>query len=99
MKINFPSESRAVNAKWILDHHGPDALAHWVSEQPRVLITDTTMRFARLHVYDNIFRDAHQSLLATRVRTADLLNAAEETANVLHDAFSLEVLFFCKQQY
>jgi hypothetical protein len=36
-------------------------------------------------------RDAHQSLLATRVRTIDLLNACPETCRVLKDAFSLEV--------
>lgn len=36
-------------------------------------------------------RDAHQSLLATRVRTVDLLNCADETARVLHRAFSLEM--------
>jgi len=44
-------------------------------------------------VDDSLFlfsRDAHQSLLATRVRTFDLLNAAPETCEVLKDAFSLE---------
>jgi pyruvate carboxylase len=68
------------NAKAILDSQGPEAMAAWVrkTSQERVLITDTTMR------------DAHQSLLATRVRTTDLLSAASEAANVLHDAFSFE---------
>lgn len=42
------------------------------------LITDTT------------WRDAHQSLLATRVRTIDLLNIAPTTAHALKGAFSLE---------
>ena len=46
--------------------------------QPNVLITDTTMR------------DAHQSLLATRVRTEDLLAACAEASAVLHPAFSFE---------
>jgi pyruvate carboxylase len=48
-------------AKSILDSQGPEALASWVRQQSRVLLTDTTMR------------DAHQSLLATRVRTEDLV--------------------------
>jgi len=68
------------NAKAILDAHGPEAMATWVRQQSktRVLITDTTMR------------DAHQSLLATRVRTTDLLSVASEASRVLHDAFSFE---------
>lgn len=50
------------NAKAVLDRLGPSALAQWVKQQSssRVLVTDTTMR------------DAHQSLLATRVRTLDV---------------------------
>jgi len=44
-----------------------------------VLLTDTT------------FRDAHQSLLATRVRTVDLVRAAEPTARLLPNLFSLEM--------
>ena len=48
-------------AKSILDSQGPVALAAWVRQQSKVLLTDTTMR------------DAHQSLLATRVRTEDLI--------------------------
>jgi len=49
------------NAKRVLDQGGPEALAAWVKSQSRVLVTDTTLR------------DAHQSLLATRVRTEDLV--------------------------
>ena len=70
---------RQHSAKWILDHEGADAVRDWMKRQKRLLITDTTMR------------DAHQSLLATRVRTADLLAVAEETAVRLRDAFSLEM--------
>ena len=71
---------RAENAKSVLDARGPEAMAQWVREQSRgrVLVTDTTMR------------DAHQSLLATRVRTTDILSAASEASAVLHDAFSFE---------
>ena len=71
---------RPTNAKSVLDAEGPEAMARWVQRESRsrVLITDTTMR------------DAHQSLLATRVRTEDLLSACAETSAVLHSAFSLE---------
>ena len=51
------------------------AVADWVREQNDVLVTDTT------------FRDAHQSLLATRVRTKDMMNIASKTAEVFKDSF------------
>eukprot|EP00771_Trimastix_marina_P001024 gnl/Trimastix_PCT/207.p1 GENE.gnl/Trimastix_PCT/207~~gnl/Trimastix_PCT/207.p1 ORF type:complete len:1246 (+),score=513.85 gnl/Trimastix_PCT/207:34-3771(+) len=70
-----PSE----NAKSVLDRDGPDAVVDWIREQSRVLITDTTIR------------DAHQSLIATRMRTADMIGAAEEMSRALHDAFSIEM--------
>ncbi|RKP32583.1 pyruvate carboxylase [Metschnikowia bicuspidata] len=57
---------------------GPDQFAKRVREFNGTLITDTT------------WRDAHQSLLATRVRTIDLLNIAPSTAVALNGAFSLE---------
>ncbi|MFA8437623.1 pyruvate carboxylase [Pueribacillus sp. YX66] len=65
--------------KQILDNKGPEGLVDWVKAQNEVLLTDTT------------FRDAHQSLLATRVRTNDLLKIAEPTAHLLPDLFSLEM--------
>lgn len=65
--------------KQILDERGADGLARWILEQDDVLLTDTT------------FRDAHQSLLATRVRTHDLLEVADETARLMQGAFSLEM--------
>ncbi|MGG3921955.1 pyruvate carboxylase, partial [Geobacillus thermodenitrificans] len=75
------SEAEPIPAgtKQILDKHGPEGLVRWIQEQPRVLLTDTT------------FRDAHQSLLATRVRTVDLVRAAEPTARLLPNLFSLEM--------
>src|SRR5699024_6588540 len=63
--------------KQILDKHGPEYLSKWLKEQPNTLLTDTT------------FRDAHQSLLATRVRTHDLVGIADETARLLPDLFSM----------
>jgi len=50
-----------------------------LQSKTRVLLTDTTMR------------DAHQSLLATRVRTVDLLEGIEIANTTLADAFSLEL--------
>lgn len=65
--------------KQILEEKGPEGVAKWMKEQEEVLLTDTT------------FRDAHQSLLATRVRTKDLLNIAEPTAQLLPNLFSMEM--------
>lgn len=66
------------NAKSVLDARGPEALALWVKENKKVLLTDTTMR------------DAHQSLVATRVRTEDLVKGAAVANELLKDAFSFE---------
>ena len=57
---------------------GAEGFARWMREHPRVLLTDTTMR------------DAHQSLFATRMRTADMLAVAPHYARLLPDLFSLE---------
>jgi pyruvate carboxylase len=64
--------------KQLLDEQGPEALARWAKAHRGVLFTDTTMR------------DAHQSLLATRVRTHDLLKIAPATARLGAGLFSLE---------
>ena len=68
------------NAKSVLDRDGPEALATWIraNSPTKTFITDTTLR------------DAHQSLLATRMRTIDLLAGCPEASHVLHDAFSFE---------
>ncbi|MCY1068903.1 pyruvate carboxylase [Nannocystis sp. RBIL2] len=63
----------------LLREKGPKAFAAAVRAHPGLLLTDTT------------WRDAHQSLLATRVRTIDLLAIAPATARVLAPAFSLEM--------
>lgn len=65
--------------KQILDEQGPEGLAKWLKDQKEVLLTDTT------------FRDAHQSLLATRVRTTDLISISESTARLLPNLFSVEM--------
>ncbi len=58
---------------------GPEGLVKWILNQKKVLITDTT------------FRDAHQSLLATRMRTYDMLKVAKATAHIEKDIFSFEM--------
>src|SRR5262249_36771168 len=58
---------------------GPERFAAWVREQGRLLVTDTT------------FRDAHQSLLATRMRTYDMLRIAPVYAAQHAGLFSLEM--------
>jgi pyruvate carboxylase len=65
-------------AKQIFDRLGPEQFAAWMREQKRVLVTDTTMR------------DAHQSLLATRIRTYDIAAIAESYASGLPQLLSLE---------
>lgn len=64
--------------KAIFDSRGAEGLAKWVLEQNQVLITDTTMR------------DAHQSLLATRVRSQDMLRVLETSAKKMPQFFSYE---------
>ena len=65
--------------KQLLDTKGPEAVKQWVLDQKKLLITDTTMR------------DAHQSLLSTRMRTRDLVKGADGVAEILNDCFSLEM--------
>ena len=65
--------------KVLLDRLGPEGFVRWIKEQKRLLITDTT------------FRDAHQSLLATRVRTYDLLRIADATQKLMPGLFSMEM--------
>ena len=65
--------------KQLLDEKGPKAVSQWVLEQKKLLLTDTTMR------------DAHQSLLATRMRTRDMVKGADGMADILRDCFSLEM--------
>jgi len=63
----------------ILLEQGPAGYAKYVREHKGLMVTDTT------------WRDAHQSLLATRVRTEDLLRCAPYSNAVLANAFSMEM--------
>jgi pyruvate carboxylase len=58
---------------------GPEAFSQWIYNQNKTFITDTT------------FRDGHQSLLATRVRTHDMLKVAEGFSKAFPNLFSMEV--------
>jgi pyruvate carboxylase len=64
--------------KQLLDELGPKAFAEWMKKEKRLLITDTTMR------------DAHQSLLATRMRSYDMQAVAKSYAANLPTMFSME---------
>ncbi len=61
-----------------LEKHGPEAFSKWMRGSKKVLITDTTMR------------DAHQSLLATRMRTDDIVAVAGAYSKALPELLSLE---------
>jgi pyruvate carboxylase len=65
--------------KQILDARGPEGVVKWLRSDRRVRFTDTT------------WRDAHQSLLATRLRTYDLARVAGGTAHLMSNFFSLEM--------
>ena len=73
------SNQKIVTAKDILDKEGSKAVSKWVQQQQSVLLTDTT------------FRDAHQSLLATRVRTHDIEKIAAQTQLAIPQLFSSEM--------
>ncbi|MGR3445059.1 pyruvate carboxylase [Thalassococcus profundi] len=62
----------------LLDEKGPQAVADWMAAQKQLLLTDTTMR------------DGHQSLLATRMRSIDMIKAAPAYAHNLPGLFSVE---------
>lgn len=76
-KIDRPGVQRG--SKQILDERGPDGLVNWIKDNKRLLITDTTLR------------DAHQSLMATRVRTNDMYDISKALSVLGNDLFSLEM--------
>jgi len=70
---------RASGTRQLLNRLGPEKFAEWTRGQSRLLVTDTT------------FRDAHQSLMATRVRSYDLLRIADYVSKELPQLFSMEM--------
>lgn len=75
----LPNMAPPAGTRQLLLKLGPKKFAAWARKEKRLLITDTT------------FRDAHQSLMATRVRTHDLLTTANAVAQRLPGLFSLEM--------
>lgn len=74
-----PSGRPLTGLKYMLDKEGPEAVSKWILSQKKLLISDTTLR------------DAHQSLLSTRMRSRDMIKGAEGTADILRDCYSLEM--------
>jgi len=63
----------------LLDRLGAGGFAQWTRNQKKLLVTDTT------------FRDAHQSLMATRMRTREMMGIANYVSHHLHGLYSLEM--------
>ena len=74
-----PSTIEKRSMRSILLNEGPEGMAKAVRENKGLMIMDTT------------WRDAHQSLLATRMRTQELERCAEATNEVMKNAFALEM--------
>ncbi|MEX0286690.1 MAG: pyruvate carboxylase [Paracoccaceae bacterium] len=71
-------DAPAYGTRNLLEQKGPQAVANWMKAQRQVLVTDTTMR------------DGHQSLLATRMRSYDMIRVAPAYSAALPQLFSIE---------
>ncbi len=74
-----PAQAPPKGSRQVFQERGPERFSEWIRQQERLLLTDTT------------FRDAHQSLLATRLRTRDMLRVADAYARLCPDLFSIEM--------
>ncbi|HXC05022.1 MAG TPA: pyruvate carboxylase [Bacteroidia bacterium] len=74
-----PAQPVPSGTKQKLTELGPDKFSQWLKAEKQVLFTDTTLR------------DAHQSLLATRIRTTDMMKVADAFARKTPQLFSMEV--------
>ena len=72
------ADEPSMGTRNLLEQKGPQAVADWMLKQKKLLITDTTMR------------DGHQSLLATRMRSIDMIRVAPAYAANLAGLFSVE---------
>ena len=77
-KAPLSKAAPAMGTRNLLEQKGPQAVADWMKAQTKVLLTDTTMR------------DGHQSLLATRMRSIDMIKVAPAYAANLPQLFSVE---------
>ncbi len=75
---SVPDGTPPAGSKQKLTELGPEGFAEWLRSSPHIGVTDTT------------FRDAHQSLLATRLRTKDLLAVAPAVAHTMPQLLSVE---------
>lgn len=76
---SFEYDTNLRGTKQLFDDKGADGVIDWISNQNKLLLTDTTLR------------DAHQSLMATRLRTKDMLKIAPATSQYMNDLFSMEM--------
>ena len=76
-RVKRPEVQRGT--KQILDEEGAEGLVKWIKDKKGLLITDTTLR------------DAHQSLMATRMRTTDMFDISKAISVLGNDIFSLEM--------
>ncbi len=74
----IPEDNIPSGTRNILEEKGAQGVADWLSAQSQLLVSDTTMR------------DAHQSLLATRMRSIDMVQIAPAYAQKLPELFSME---------
>ncbi len=77
--VHFPAAKPQKDLVALLHADGAQGVTDWIKAQNQLLLTDTT------------FRDAHQSLFATRMRTRDMLTVAKDMGNGLPNLFSMEV--------
>jgi pyruvate carboxylase len=77
-RIPKPANAPLPGTRDLLLEKGPQAVADWMASQKKLLLTDTTMR------------DGHQSLLATRMRSIDMIKVAPTYAANLPQLFSVE---------
>src|SRR5699024_6064393 len=75
----FEYNTNLRGTKQLFDDKGSEGVINWINSQNKLLLTDTTLR------------DAHQSLMATRLRTKDMLQIAPATSQYMNDLFSLEM--------
>ncbi|MGB4439335.1 MAG: pyruvate carboxylase, partial [Sedimentibacter sp.] len=75
----FADKDIKPSLKQLLNSKGPKEVSNWVLDQKKLLLTDTTMR------------DAHQSLMATRMRTVDMEKIAPAMSKLASDLFSVEM--------
>ena len=75
---HLPAHPPPAGSRQRLEALGPEGFAQWMHAEERTLVTDTTMR------------DAHQSLIATRMRSIDMLAVAPHYARLLPQLLSLE---------